>query len=363
MKIVDRYVLSELLVPFFASILIFTTIIVGSTVLFQLIGDAVKYQIPVGHVLQLVIFKLPVIVALSLPMSVLFSTLIVFGRMGNDLEILAFRANGVNVLRLVIPVIVFGFLISLVALGFSDYIVPKSATQARLLFISYRDKNRPTIKQNINFTQYDIHDLPKRILNVAQVEGQQLKNITVAEYENGELSRIIRAKSGQWIPNGGWEFYDGIMHTFEKNDFKRVTVIEYKKEYMDIQLNPFYMLDQDKDKEEWTRKELRQAIEIKKMSGEDPIKEIMDYHVKLALGFASLIYAILGVSIGIRPHRSSSAKGLGISLVVIISYVVLLSVGMGLGLTHTLPAIVAAWFPNIVTGIAGILLLQRAIRQ
>ena len=228
LTLLDRYLIKELLLPFLAGILAFTFILSGSTVLFNLIGDAVKYNIPFLHFIQLFLFKLPQIIALSFPMSMLLATLLAFGRLGNDLEILAFRASGISIGRLIIPVVIMGFLISLMTVWFNESVVPQASISAENLFRSYYDSETPTIKQNIHLTEYD-QNLPSRIINVAEVDEGMMKKITVAEYETGTLARLISAKSGRWLASGGWEFYDGLMHNFSKKDPRIVTVIQFKK--------------------------------------------------------------------------------------------------------------------------------------
>jgi len=362
MKILDRYILKELTIPFLAGIAAFTFILAGSTVLFPLIGEASKYGIPFTAVIQLFVLQLPALMALAFPMSVLLATLLAFGRMGNDLEIIAFRASGISILRMIIPVVLFGLSVSILSIFFSESIVPSASYKAGKLFRSYRYTEKPTIKENINLTEYK-NKLPARIINVAEIEDGVLKNITVAEYEDGQLIRLVRSDTGKWLPEGGWEFYDGIMHNYHKDNPKRVTMLEFKKEFINIQLNPLDSKLEKRKVEEMTRKDLKERVNLAKRMGQDPIKHLMDYHMKLSIAFASLIYSILGASIGLRPHRSSSAMGLGVSLAIIFIYFILISVGMAFGLSHSLPPLVAAWFPNIVTGIAGLVLLNKVASQ
>lgn len=363
MNLLDRYILKELLVPFVAGIMAFTFILSGSTILFQLISEAIKYGIPLVHFVQLFIFKLPNIIALSFPMAMLLATLLVFGRMGNDLEILSLRAGGVSVLRLVVPVIAFGICVSLMTVWFNESVVPRAARSAEDLFRSYRDSEKPNIKENVNITEYSKDKLPSRIINVTEITKGILNNVTVAEYEKGQLVRVIQSNTGKWLPDGGWEFYNGVMHHFDPNDHKKVTVIEFKKEYVNIKINPIDLSKRKKTAEEMTRSELKKAIAFKLATGLDPIKDIMDYHMKFSIAFASLVYSILGASIGLRPHRSSSAMGLGMSLLIIFAYIILLSLGSGLGLSHMVPPLIAAWFPNIIAGFAGLVLLRKLASQ
>lgn len=357
LSILDRYIIGELISPFIFGMAAFSFILAGSTVLFPLIGEASKYGMSAVHVIQLFVYKFPSIIVFTFPMSTLLATLLCFGRLNNDLEIIAFRAGGISFRRLVIPVIIVGFFISSITIFFSESIVPISANSAENLFRSYRHKTDPTIKENINLTEYK-NKLPKRIINVKEVVKGQMQDVTVAEFDDGILSRIIRSKEGKWIPSGGWEFYEGTMYQLPLTESKKIYVLEFEKEYIDIQINPFDFTNRKKKAEEMSALELKQQIEINALTGQPVTKDIMNFHLKFAVPFASLIFSILGASVGLKPHRSSSALGLGVSLVIILIYYVLLSVGMGLGLSGILPPVIAAWLPNIIVGSIGLYQLK-----
>lgn len=358
MKIIDRYIIKELLLPFLSGILAFTTILLGSTVLFALVSDAVKYGIPFRDIALLVILKLPYVVALAIPMSTLFATITVFSRLGNDLELLALRANGVSVIRLLVPVIFVGILISFLSVWFGELVVPASAKAAKTVMYSYKYKNVPRIQKNINLTEYK-DGFPYRIINIGEKDQQAVKNITIAEYNRGDLVRLIRANHGNWINSGAWEFFDGIMHFFKKDSLKEVTVIEFEKEFINLNLKPLDLGNRNRSVEEMTRKEMKDWIALKERTGHDPIKLIMDMHMKTAVAFSSFIYCFLGASMGLKPHRSSSAMGIGLSLVIIFAYILLMAIGSGLGMSKAVPAVFAAWFPNIVVGIISVVLVRK----
>jgi lipopolysaccharide export system permease protein len=358
MKIIDKYIFKELFIPFTSGVLAFSTILFGSTVLFKLIGDAVKYNIPLLDLILLIILKSPYIIALSIPMATLFSTISIFGRLGNDLEIIALRSNGISVLRLLIPVLIFGLIASFTMLSMSEFIVPKSSSIAKKIIINSKSNKKPKIENNINITQYK-NKLPYRIINIGQKDKTKLKNITIAEYEEGSLVRLIRSNEGRWIPPRSWEFNNGLMHYFQKDNPKRVTVIEFEKENINLDLAPKDLIKSKKNVEEMNRKELMTKIKKEKEYGNDPIKLIMDYHMKTALAFSPLIYCLLGACMGLRPHRSSSALGIGLSLIIIVGYIILMSVGMGLGLAKALPSLYAAWLPNFIIILISIFLTKK----
>ena len=89
--------------------------------------------------------------------------------------------------------------------------MPKSNYHSQLLMNELRNTSI-SIKENVNLTQYDSKGLPLRIINVREVENETLKDITIAEYSNGRLARVIRSEFGHWDPLVGWVFNNGIMH-------------------------------------------------------------------------------------------------------------------------------------------------------
>ena len=107
------------------------------------------------------------------------------------------------------------------------------------------------------------------------------------------------------------------------------------------------------------RKEVLEQITIMKSLGQDPVKLLMDFHIKIAIAFSPLIYCLLGASMGLRPHRSSSAMGIGLSLIIIFGYIILMSLGMALGLSKSIPPLYAAWTPNIITLLISLYLVKR----
>jgi len=359
MKILDRYILSELMGPFFFGIAAFSAILASSTVLFPLIGLAVKFGIPTLQTLQLFVYRVPTIIVFTFPMAMLLGSIIAVSRLNSDLEIMAFRSAGISIFRIVIPIIIAGFFVSLITILFNEVVVPKATHSAEKLEISLTRTDTPKIKKNINFTEYDSDGLPVRVINVVEVNQRNLRDITIAEYANGQLMRLIRAKTGQWLPSGGWEFYDGVMHVFGQEDTKKLMFLEFEKEYIDIQVNPLDLTGREKTAEEMSLKELKSTILFNKKTGKDVNKQLVKYHMRFSIPFASLIFAIIGASVGLKPIRSTSSIGLGISLVIIIFYYALISTGMYLGLSGMLPAVVAVWIPNIVIGLVGLYMLRR----
>lgn len=361
LTLLDRYIIKELIGSFFYGMTAFTAILAGSSILIPLMNEASKYSIPVSQVFQLFIFQLPGIIVFTFPMAMLLTTILTFGRMSGDLEILAFRASGISFFRLVIPALFVGLMVSFITIWFNEAVVPVATHNSENLINRIKKRDRPNIRTNINITEYDKQKRPLRIINVQKVDKGALSGVTVLEYEDGELVRAIKSDTGSWLPTGGWEFYDGVMYNFISSNRKKAIVLEFEKEFINIRLDPNKFRERKKDLEEMNAMEMRELIQQKRRTGEEVSKELVRYHMRFSVPFASLIFTILGASVGVRPHRSSSAIGLGISLIIIVIYYVLLGVSMGL--THLIDPVIIAWLPNTVVGIIGLLMLQKTASQ
>jgi lipopolysaccharide export system permease protein len=362
MKLLDSYLLKEVIFPFIFGIAAFTSIITGSSLIFQLVSKAIKYGFSFFSTFQLFVYNLPAIISLTLPMAILLATILVMGRLSADLEILALRSAGVSLFRILIPLVSIGFIISLVNIVFNEIVVPRANYHAEVLLNNLK-KTNVSIRDNVNLTQYDDDGLPLRIINVRKVENDILNDITIAEYEKGRLSRVIRSENGAWDPLGGWVFNNGVMHVLLENSSQELMVINFEKEIINLSLNLFDFTKKEKSYSEMNAKELNAFIAKEKTLGKNINELVIQYYLKFALPFSCLIFTMIGAAVSFQPHRRSSAMGMGLSIIIILVYYIIYSLGLALGINAIVPAILAAWAPNILIGGVSLYLLNRLANQ
>lgn len=360
--ILDKYIIKELLGPFLYGIAAFTAILAGSTVLFRLVGEVVKYGIPFDDSFVLFVYRLPNIMVYTFPMSMLLSTLIVFSRLSSDSELIALKSGGISFYRTVGPVLIIGFVVSLMTLTFNELVVPKANIEQEIMFQKLITQGAPPLRKNVNYTEYDdMTGYPLRIINALQVEGREMTKVTIAEFENGRLVRVIRSDKAVWLKKGSWEFFSGVMHNFLEEDKTRLIVIEFKKEIINLEQTPSDILEKEKNPEEMNAYELSQMIQSKKKRGQDTKNLEVQLQLKFSVPFACFVFVLFGAPLGLTPHKGSASIGLGLSLIIIFGYYILLSICMGMGLAGSLPPFIAAWLPNIMVGGLGTYLLIREV--
>ena len=153
--------------------------------------------LPIGIIIELILNNLAYMVVLALPMSVLISTLIAFGKFSEWNELTALRAAGINPIKLILPILFLGFLLFLFNSYFSNFILPESNHKARSLFIDIRTQKPAFDLQPSTF--YDNLDGYTFLVREIGAEGDSLYDVTVLQDVTESRNRaFINAELG-WL--------------------------------------------------------------------------------------------------------------------------------------------------------------------
>lgn len=357
-KIVDRYIFRELIEPFLFGLGSFTAILSASMVLFELVRAVVLRGMPLLVALQVFVYRLPNIVVYIFPMATLLAALLAFSRLSSDSEVIAFRASGISLYRLIIPVIFLGLLVSFANLTFSEIVVPESNKAAKNLLIETTAKHKPKMQKNVFVPEMERGAL-KRIFYAETLKGNTMYNVIVQEFSEGKLTQILTAKVAHWQKEKDeWLFKSGTIYLIaESGEYKHL--IKFKEQSLAIKYTPadFYIGDRNPD--EMTIAQLKEFIVLKEKMGVEVTDFKIQLNMKMALPFASLVFALLGAPLGLSPRRASSSIGLGLSIIVIFVYYILAFISMAIGELRLISPALAAWMPNFITGGIGWYILSR----
>ncbi|MFH0887307.1 MAG: LptF/LptG family permease, partial [bacterium] len=211
LKILDRYVISEMAYPFLLGVIGFVLIMIVD-LLFTLTDLIVNKGIPIFAVIKLMIFKLPAIMVLTFPVSTLFATAWVVGRMARDSEVTALRTSGITLMRISFPIINLALMISLLAFVTNERIVPwannVSDTIIRQIILK---RPLPDIEENVFF-----RDGNDRTFYLKKLDSEKkiVEGIVVYETKGEAVPRTVMAKRGRF--NGSqWLIEDGVVHKYD----------------------------------------------------------------------------------------------------------------------------------------------------
>lgn len=363
MRILDKYVITELLGPFFFGICAFSSVFVGSSTLLRIAQYVTTYGAGFSSVVKLFIYSLPSIIVLTFPMSMLLATLLAFGRMSSSSEITAMKSSGISFYRLTAPVYIIAIIVSIFAIGFNEYVVPK-ANEAYTKVVEYEIKGNTAPKSQEHIVIKDMQGGNIERLTYArryEEASATMTGVSIQEFDKDKLVRMQNAEKALWNNAGYWIMYNGSVHDLsEEGNVQRT--LRFTQQVLPINKKPQEISREQKKPDEMTMKELRKQIRIMKSQFVDVKKMEVEYYQRITIPFASLVFALIGTPLGLQPHRNSSSIGFGISIIVIFIYYAIMTILSALGQGGSLAPVVAAWLPNIIGIIVGLYLIRKAAR-
>lgn len=362
MKLLDRYLLREMVVPFLLGLAIFTSILLIIRIL-KLIELVVNRGVPLGQMLLLFSYVLPAFLEVTVPMALLLAILVAFGRLSSDSEIIALRAAGISLLRLFVPVVAFASAIALLTVWLSITARPWGNSHLRSgLYEIVKTRAAAGIKPKIFNDEFK--DLVIYVETI-QPASDLLQGVLIADSRDPSMRNTVYAETGRLVTDERRHTLTlrlqngGIYSTGRGQGYQDTRFTTYDIT-LDLNAALAQLRDREKDASEMTMEELNSAIATKLAQGDPAYVERVEAARKYAIGFACLVFAALGLPLGIQPSRSAHSRGFTISLGLIFLYYLLLTFGQNVGERGALPPLVAVWLPNAVLGCVAIVLLRRA---
>ncbi|MDD4751467.1 MAG: LptF/LptG family permease [Synergistaceae bacterium] len=361
-KALDRFIFGELIGPFFFGLMAFTIIMVAGGLLFRIADLIIKNGVPLGIVVRLFLYYLPKMAATAIPMSCLLAALLGFNKLSTNSELVALKSSGISFTRIIKPVIIMAFFVSMGAFFINETLVPISERAAANVMAYEVFKQSPPVFRDKVFLKEESGGELKRVIYVNRIDVKdgKMSDVVVQEFEKGLLSRLVSAKKGEWI-DGSWWLEEGKVFEITK-DSDVSLLFTFDKQALQLDLNPEEAVRTARTPDEMTLNELFREIKMMKQKGMDVSKILMILNLRFSVPWACLVLAIVGAAVGSRPQRSSSGMGLGLSVIIVFVYYVILSFTQSLGDAGYLHPVFAAWIANIVFLIIGGGLTLRANR-
>jgi LPS export ABC transporter permease LptG len=357
-KILDRYIIKEVM-SFVALAVAALTIMLIVRTLFELTDMLINKKVALLYVVQLLFYRLPAYLVLTFPMSLLASSELAIGRLSTDSEIIAMRAGGISLRRIVIPFVIAALVISILSFLINDYIVPEANRAHQNIMRENILKRGPSyIRRNVFF-----RDAENRYFYVNRFDEKNMimQDIMVYEFTRENFPRTITAKKGKWV-NDTWKLENGTIYNYDE---KGEITYEMNFAIMDIivkeDLQKFFK--NQRTPQEMNSKELKQQISILQQVGTDTKNFEVILHMKYSVPFSGLIFVLLGVPLGLQVKRGGKSAGIIISIVLILVYYIFVSTARSFGNGGVLDPALAAWLPNIIFAILGIIIIFRAEKK
>ena len=373
--LIDKWLMAQLVPPLIFSISAFTVVSLSIGVMFDLIRKIVEFGFPFSLALKILILKLPGFLVLSFPMSVLLSTLLTYGKLSSNSELLALRSLGIKTLRFIIPALIVSIIMTGLTFFFNSSLVPYSN---KLAEISIRDGlgKSTTIEtgNDVFFPGYGSLIDPKtnkpsekntyltQIFFSRVVKNKIMKNVTLLDFSRIGSKQVLSAESASFDnDNLRWIFKNGKIVYFSSD--AQTSIVNFSTYFYPLGDGPLKVSEIQKDANDMTVAEAIAAKNIYENSGN--IKEARKMKVriqeKFTLPCACLVFGLIGSSLGSKSNlRSSRSQGFGLSVILILIYYVMSFLFSSLGVKGLLDPIFASWLPVFISLGGGIYLLRRS---
>ena len=374
MRLSDRYIGRQVLVgTLFAIILLSSILVLGSV--FQTIRTLlVDFGAPPSIIGEFIWATIPFSLIYTIPWAFLSAVLLVFGRMSSDNELVGFRVAGMSLYRLALPVFVIGLLLSALCMWLNLEVAPKAkaaskqiATRAffmnprAMLTAAAEQDGLARLEDSLKNTRAYIE---KSEVTVGGSEGVTMRGLHLFQLRDeanpNSTDKYVHAmKAETVVDDTNQEFrmhlYDAMFMTEEEGIPRSMIAGESVPVVL-----PFTPRKTKESPAIMSNAEIRNFIKTKMEPSPVLRKYIHRYEAEIynryASSFACLAFAFVGIPLGIKARRKDTSTGLVLSLLIGAAYFIFGMIG---GNSHN-GVLIAAWAPNVVCVVLGLILLRRA---
>ena len=360
LRTIDRYILREVVSPFCLSLLVLTFLLMLPPIM-EIAEELIARGVDPYIVVQMMATLLPQGLGITIPMALLVGVLMGLGRLSSDRETVAMQACGISLAKILAPVLFFATLAGLTTCYILVVALP-DANQAfrELSYQTVANRAEGEVKPRV-FND----DFPNVTLYVQEVSttGQGWTNVFLADTSNLEEPRIYTARTGRVVLDRENRTLDVVLQDGTGHTSNQSSPSDYESHTFDelvISLDAetaFPRNGPQRGLAELTLAELEgegaQMVEM----GLSPHAPIMHAHRKFSIPFACLVFALLGVGLGVTSRRDGRLASFALGIGVIFAYYVVMYTSEALAKGQLLSPHWAMWVPNIFFALIGLALL------
>lgn len=365
----DRHIIRQTLVPTALAFLVYTLLLAMNGI-FALIEQVVVHAAPLSDAFRLMLYGLPNILIITLPVSFLFGVLLASGRMNSDFEIIALQGGGISPWRLFRPILLMGLVLSLASGWLTTVYIPRASQELgdlqRKLFQSGFSLRRIQPK-----VFYD--EIPNTLLWIGNIDPDShswsdifihrktspgVNELTLAE--RGQVLTDPKQRSESWIV-----LEDMTTYTIRKDSpekLLRSTVQRHSFRPGQEEGSTQQKISYGKSPKETSTRELISTI---RKGSKNAIKDrgwlaaAVEFHHRFTIPFACLSLALLGLPLGIGTRSGGRGRGFLFSILVVLVFFVLDSYGSFLVRERGIDPRIGMWIPNIIIVLVALFLTRK----
>jgi len=357
MKLLDKYILKQVIEMFIMGVLVFTSIIFASDTFITLIKQISMYGIPFKIAFLIIILHLPSVFVMTIPMGVLLATVMTLNNLSLSSEITVMRACGIGINRIAKSIFAFAIVMAFIGFLVNETVVPVMTKQSTdLALYAFSKKNIPEGKENFTFKEIKDGGTLKRLFYVGESKEGTLRNITVLDASKDGTIQILQAREGETAEEG-WRFKKGAIYTVTNQGKALDTTL-----FEDTTIK--FGMDLSKEMNRNLANE-HNFIQLCKLLAkpDTPDRKWLNINLfdKIALPLTTIVFVLVGVPLAITPPRVRYNRGFLFSIFIIFAYYLIRALSISFGEAGSLSPAIAAFMPDFVLTVIGIGLYYRKV--
>lgn len=245
MFVLARYILREHISPFIFAICVISLVFILNLV-FRELPRILSRGLGLPLVLEFFALNMAWIIALAVPMAVLVAALMAFGRLAGDNEIIAMKAGGISVIRIITPVLIASALLALFLIWFNNSVLPDFNHRARLLASDIARK-RPTLSLEAGVIYRDLPNYALLVQRIVETpDTAYVDSVYIDDNSNPNSSTFITADHGKIYLNRrsgmlSIILFDGVMHELNLDKMEQYRQLRFPKQVLSIMVPDMVM--------------------------------------------------------------------------------------------------------------------------
>ncbi len=361
-RIIHRYLFLEMLTPYFVSLGVFTFVLLMAKIM-ELTDLVVTRGVGLSVVGRLLLYTMPYFLVFTIPMATLLAVLIAFLRLSSDNEIVAIKAAGVSLVRLLPPVAALALFSWMASSALAYWALPWGNNNFENLIYKVAQTQADLALKEQAF----IDTFPGLVIYINKLPGDGvLKDVFIADQRDQEKQNTIVAKRGKFFPGKSGKItlrlYDGSIHAVGQD---RKTAQTAGFDTYDVTMDAGAFVAKQRESKHEKEMYIGELIaELGKLPPDSKKYYLVDMELqkKFSLPFACLVMALIGLPLGIHS-KSGRSWGVAVALVVFLAYYLLLSAAWSFGESGFYPPLVGMWVPNLVFAALAVIMFLREMRE
>ncbi len=356
-RILDRYMLREFLLPWLYSFDAMVTLVV-TVIMLDRIDEFMHGQATGAQILLYCLNILPEIFVILLPLSLLLGALFCLSSLGKHGEIQAMRASGLSAARLALPLLWVGLLASVGTYFLSEHWAIRAKERAESFIEQMRGAKASHDLKNFFYTNEQDH----RSWQAASfnTETKEMLSVTINQANPDSSAMLdIFAERAVWR-QGTWRLHGVSIFDYRETNVPNIRVAETNIAFL-TEL-PQRLAIEAKIPDQLLAKELRRHVRSlhRAQRHEKAIPYAVELHFRYAFPFTCFIVVWLAVPLGMQVSRRGPMLGVGLALVLVVTFFFVTYIASALGNQGTISPPLAAWLPNLLYGTIGAVLFWRS---